>query len=221
MPARPPRFSGRARPWLPNLSSRWPPMFRTGDRSMAYVRARADRLPFRSLSADLILSSFLLEHVHAWRETVREMTRIGRRTFVAFGPNRHFPFEFGHIDAPLAHSVPLPLGASAAWAWGHLRGRGRSYRRLRQNLAEMNYLSSREFYEFCGHSGIKATRLFSGILESWAGRGRGGMRAWMGRRPALVSCLARVVERLGIEPNIYAIVEEESPDRSLLSGRSR
>ena len=194
-----------------DLSPRWPGVFQTGDRSIAYVRARSDRLPFQSSSADLVLSSFLLEHVQAWRETVLEMTRVGRCTFVAFGPNRRYPFEFGHIDAPLAHCLPPRLGAASGWLWGRLRRRGRSYRQLRQILGGMNYVSSHEFYEFCDASQIRAGSLLEPIVRGWAGAGTAGVRGWLRGRPRLIKGLARSLESLGMEPNVYALLARSAP----------
>jgi len=194
-----------------DLNPRWPPMFQCGARRLAYIRADATRLPLRERCADLVISSFLLEHVKDWRTVVDEVARVGKAAFIAFGPNRSFPVEFGHLDAPLAHSLPPALGAAAAYLWGRVSGDRRSYGRYAEILGGMSYISSREYYRFCRSRAIPCRSVFDHILREWATGGSSGMRAFLGRRPGLTGRLARFFHRLHLEPNIYSLIGSSPP----------
>jgi uncharacterized protein YbaR (Trm112 family) len=189
-----------------DIDSKWPPLFRTGDRRLAYVRANATRLPLRSRCADLTISSFLLEHVHQWKAVVLEMRRLSDSNFVAFGPNRAFPYEIGHVNAPLAHTLPLPLGAFVACLWDRLNGNHRSYQRLREILAGMNYITSRTYYSFCRSSGIPLVNIFPDVLQAWAEAGGSGKRAMLAKHPGVLRALARALAMAGLEPNVYSLL---------------
>lgn len=192
-----------------DMDTLWPPLFRTQDRSIAYVRADATRLPLRSGCASLSLSTFLLEHVSAWQEVVRELTRIARAAFVAFGPNPAFPWEFGHVDAPLAHTLPAPAGAFAAVVWDQVSGNRRSYRRLREIIATMHWLSSRRYYAFCRRQGLSCANSFTEIMEAWSGAGDSKLRRFLSRHPALLRALTRTLCAVRMEPNVYSLLRQQ------------
>lgn len=191
-----------------DMDAHWPPLFRTGDRSVVYVRADATRLPLRSRCASLAMSSFLLEHVRAWEEVVREVARAAPVAFVAFGPNPAFPYEFGHIDAPLAHTLPAPAGALAALLWDQVSGNRRSYARLRAIIADMHWVSSRRYYAFCRRQRMATENLFTSMMEAWSRGGGSRLRRSLARRPALVRTLARSLSALHLEPNIYSLIRQ-------------
>jgi SAM-dependent methyltransferase len=190
------------------MDEQWPPLFRTGDRSTVYVRGDATRLPLKSGSASLAMSSFLLEHVGAWQEVVSEIARVSRVAFVAFGPNRAFPYEFGHIDAPLAHTLPAPLGAFAAMTWDQVSGNRRSYGRLREIIREMHWPSSRGYYHYCRERRLPCQDLFPEMMAAWAAAGGSRLRGWLAGRPALVRGVARAFSAVRLEPNIYSLIRQ-------------
>jgi uncharacterized protein YbaR (Trm112 family) len=184
----------------------WPALYRTGDRTLAYVRADATRLPLRNDCASMAISSFLLEHVQEWQSVVREIERITRVAFVAFGPNPAFPYEFGHVDAPLAHTLPAPIGAFAALLWDQVSGNRRTYRRLREIIDDMHWVSSRRYYAFCREQGLDCENLFVPLITAWCTRGGTGWRARLARRPAMIGALARTLSLLRMEPNVYSLL---------------
>lgn len=199
-----------------DLRTDWPPLYRTGDRSLAYVRADARRLPFRSGAFELVISSFLIEHVHEWQRVVREATRLGDFAFIGFGPNRSFPVELGHFDVPLAHCLPPSAGSWAAVGWGALTGNRRSLRNIRRTLTEMNYITSSEYYLFCRSQGMRCRNIFVEMFEAWALEGEKGLRGLLGRNRTLTRALSRFMVSLGAEPNIYSLIhsgpaEEQAP----------
>ena len=186
-----------------DLDPGWAPAYQRGDRRVAYVRGDATRAPFAPQTFDLVICSFLLEHVQEWKDLVLSIHRIGQSAFVAFGPNRLFPFELGHINAPLVQLLPPALGAPTAYAWGVLTGNRRTYRRIVSILREMNYVFSSTYYEFCQRSHISCLNLFPQIMEAWALR-----RGFGGLPPALIQRVvfegARVLSAFGLEPNVYS-----------------
>jgi uncharacterized protein YbaR (Trm112 family)/SAM-dependent methyltransferase len=189
-----------------DLDSEWPPLYRTGARDLVYIRADATRLPLKTRCADLTISSFLLEHVRAWEALVLEIRRVSRFAFLAFGPNRAFPYEFGHVDAVLAHTLPPRLGAGAAYLWDRVSGNRRSYARLRQILGGMNYITSRRYFAFCRARGLEVQNVFVDVLDAWARAGGSGRRARLAKHPALLRFLAGTVAASGLEPNVYSIM---------------
>jgi uncharacterized protein YbaR (Trm112 family) len=197
-----------------DLRTDWPPLYQTGDRSIAYVRADARRLPFRSSAFELVISSFLIEHVHEWQRVVREATRLGTFAFIGFGPNRSFPVELGHFDVPLVHCLPPSAGSLAALGWGTLTGNRRSWRNIRRTLTEMNYISSSEYYVFCRSQGLRCKNIFVEMFEAWALEGKQGMRGLLGRNPGLTRKLSRFLVSLGAEPNIYSLIHSGPAEES-------
>lgn len=190
---------------------RWPPLFQHGDRSIAYVRGDATHLPLRDNSVDLVISSFLLEHVKAWEAVLTGIARTGRVAFVAFGPNRAWPWETGHIGAPLAHCLPPRMGAGAAFLWRRMTGDHRGYRRYREILGEMNYITSHRYYAACRRAGLRTQSAFGDILTAWAGSGTGRVRRAAGRHPSIVHGAATLLQAMGMEPNVYCVIRRDRP----------
>ena len=204
-----------------DLRSDWPPLYRTGDRSIAYVRADARRLPFRSAAFELVISSFLIEHVHEWQRVVREAVRLGAFAFIGFGPNRSFPVEIGHFDVPLAHCLPPSAGSLAALGWGALTGNRRTLRNIRRTLTEMNYITSSEYYLFCRSQGLRCRNIFVEMFDAWAREGEKGLRGLLGRNRALTRGLSRFMVYLGTEPNIYSLIHSAPPEEAAPAVSSR
>ncbi|HEU5182519.1 MAG TPA: class I SAM-dependent methyltransferase [Candidatus Polarisedimenticolia bacterium] len=204
-----------------DLRTDWPPLYQTGDRSIAYVRADARRLPFRSAAFELVISSFLIEHVREWQRVVREATRLGTYAFIGFGPNRTFPVELGHFDVPLVHCLPPSAGSLAALGWGAVTGNRRSLRNIRRTLSEMNYITSSEYYLFCRSQGIRCTNIFVDMFEAWAEEGRKGLRGLLGRNRTMTRGLSRLMVYMGAEPNIYSLIRSGTAEEPLAASSAR
>jgi uncharacterized protein YbaR (Trm112 family) len=193
-----------------NIQILFPKAFKTADRSIAAVRADVQALPFQDRSFELVVSGFMLEHVPDWRAGLRCMMDAGERVFLAFGPNKWFPFEVGHIDAPLAGTLPSPLNAWVAWAWLAAIGRHRPLHRVKAILGEVFHVGSRAFEKEARRLGGKTRNLFPelvGIIIGDQKAPRTGPRKLLKTYPRLGTLAARALTTLGMEPQIYYLVD--------------
>jgi SAM-dependent methyltransferase len=107
------------------------------------ARSSGERLPFATVSFDVVFSHEVLEHVDDDRACVAEMVRVTRPggRIVVFVPNRLYPFETHGVfwrgryrfgNAPLVNWLPTPLRDRLA---PHVRAyTSRSLRRLFDGL---------------------------------------------------------------------------------------
>lgn len=211
------RFAPR-RSVVANLQILFPQAFKTADRGVQAVRADAQALPFADRSFELVASAFMLEHVPDWRAAQDEMLRVGRRIFLAFGPNKHFPFEVGHIDAPLAGTLPSPWDAYAAWAWLAAIGRRRPMHRVRAILGEVYHVSSREHERRARSRGARHENLFPELIATLVDDREAPpttARRLARRLPRLAKGTARALAALRLEPQIYCWLETPGVDVEL------
>jgi hypothetical protein len=193
-----------------NLQILFPLAFKTAERSIDAVRADVQMLPFRDASFALVATAFMLEHVPDWRAGLASMARVGERVFVAFGPNKLFPFEVGHLDAPLAGTLPRPLAAYAAWAWKAGTGDYRTLRRVREIQSEVFHVASPTFRRQARRLGLRVTNLFPALVDTIlrdpdAPRTRA--RRALQAAPRLARWAARGLTAVGMEPQIYCLLE--------------
>jgi uncharacterized protein YbaR (Trm112 family)/SAM-dependent methyltransferase len=203
-------FYRPSRAVVANLQILFPLAFKTAERSIDAVRADVQMLPFRDASFALVASAFMLEHVPDWRAGLASMARVGERVFVAFGPNKLFPFEVGHLDAPLAGTLPRPLAAYAAWAWKAATGDYRTLRRVREIQSEVFHVASPTFRHEGRRLGLRVTNLFPALVETIlrdpdAPRTRA--RRALQSAPLLARWTARGLTAIGMEPQIYCLLE--------------
>lgn len=193
-----------------NIQVVFPRAFQTPDRSIDAVRADVQALPFADDSFDLVASAFMLEHVPDWRAGLENMLRVGKRTFLAFGPNKWFPVEVGHIDAPLAGTLPAPLDAWVAWAWLRATGKPRPMHRIREILGEVFHVGAKAFERHARRLGGRPENLFPEIVDVIVADQRApktGPRKLLKRHPRLATTAARVLAAVGMEPQIYYWIE--------------
>ncbi|MEM1205943.1 MAG: methyltransferase domain-containing protein [Acidobacteriota bacterium] len=193
-----------------NIQVMFPMAFKTAERDITAVRADVQALPFAPDAFELVASAFMLEHVPDWRAGLRSMLSVGERVLLAFGPNKHFPFEVGHIDAPLAGTLPKPAAAYVAWAWLAATGKRRPLHRIRDILGEVFHVSSRAFEKECRRLGAVPTNLFPEMVQVIIGDDaapRTGARRWLKRYPWAASAAARTLTALRMEPQIYYLID--------------
>lgn len=193
-----------------NIQILFPKAFKTADRSIQAVRADVQVLPFKPKSFELVASGFMLEHVPDWKAGLRCMMDAGERVFLAFGPNKWFPFEVGHINAPLAGTLPKPLAAYVAWLWLAALGRRRPMHRIRDILGEVFHVGSGAFRREVVRLGGKPRNLFPEIIRIIIhdrNAPQTGPRKVLKRFPRLSDLAARTLTALGMEPQIYYLID--------------
>ena len=192
-----------------NLQILFPMAFKTPGREIDAVRADVQMLPFKDASFELLATAFTLEHVPDWRAGLKNMVRVSEKAFIAFGPNSRFPFEVGHLDAPLAGTLPKPLAAYAAWLFKALTGKRRSLKRLREILSEVFHVASPTFAKECKRLGRHPANLFpdlvEGILQDPDAPATGPRKA-LKRHPGLARAAAKTLTALGMEPQMYYLL---------------
>lgn len=188
--------------------------FKTADRGLCLVRADAQNLPFPDRAFDLVVSAFLLEHVPDWRRAASEMMRVGTACFIAFGPNRWFPYEIGHIDAPLAGTLPKPLAKYVAFAWLWLTRQGRTLKRIEESLAEVTFISSISFRRHCRRESRSPVNLLPRLVEAVV-RDRQApptaMRRLVRGLGAVAPLFAGALAGAGLEPQMYYFIPPPAP----------
>ena len=181
--------------------------YKTPRREICPIRADACNLPLSDDSFDLLISAFCLEHIPDWKTAVREMTRVGKECFLAFGPNRWFPYEIGHLDAPLAGTLPKGIAKYVAYAWLNLIGDRRTLKRIDEILSDVTYISSRAFVRACRTLEQRPLNLFPGLIKELLSnssvpskaRAKIILRKW----PRASLFFADLLTRLGLEPQMY------------------
>ena len=193
-----------------NIQILFPKAFKTPNRRIAAVRADVQALPFKSRSFELVASGFMLEHVPDWKAGLRCMMDSGEKVFLAFGPNKWFPFEVGHINAPLAGTLPKPIAAYVAWLWLAAVGRRRPMHRIRAILGEVFHVGSRAFRREAERLGGVTRNLFPEIIDIIvrdANAPPTGPRKVLKTFPRLAGFSARLLTALGMEPQIYYLID--------------
>ena len=205
-----------------NIQILFPKAFKTPARDIAAVRADVQALPFKSHSFELVASGFMLEHVPDWKAGLRCMMDAGEKVFLAFGPNKWFPFEVGHINAPLAGTLPKPIAAYVAWLWLAAVGRRRPMHRIRAILGEVFHVGSRAFRREAERLGGVTRNLFPEIIEiivSDQNAPPTGPRKVLQAFPRLAGFSARCLAAVGMEPQIYYLIDSSlDPTRASVEG---
>jgi uncharacterized protein YbaR (Trm112 family) len=171
------------------------------------IRADASRMPLGDGCMDFIFSSATLEHIEKWESAVGEMVRIGSQGLLCYNPNAGFPYDFGHLDAPLVTWLPKHLAARAAFFFHCLRGTGRTLDSLRDELAVTFYIHRRAVVrelEICGAEVANAFGEFvkQTLQESYHISG-GRILAFLKHHPKLLAVFTKALVLTGSEPNVY------------------
>lgn len=203
------RLSGEFQPRLAvvaDLAIEHADAFKSPDRAIDLVRANAECLPFKPQSFDLVVSAFLLEHVPHWKKGLASMTEVGNELLIAYGPNSWFPFELGHLNSPLAGTLPKPLAKYVAYAWLNALGDQRSLESIERIIDGMSYFSSRAFRRHCRYLGLEAVNVFTRLVDEVvndAPADAKGLQKVIRSFPGLTRALAEILEATGFEPQVY------------------
>jgi uncharacterized protein YbaR (Trm112 family) len=179
------------------------------------VRADGTRLPLADQAIDLLVTTAALEHIADWRGALREMARTSRQTLLCYGPNGSFPYDFGHLDAPLVTWLPPGAGARVARLYHALRRTGRTLESIRQERAVTFYIPRRAAVRELRRQGMQVTNVFGEFLrhtvrESYHLRAA-GLKRLLARHGRLRGLFARSLCLLGMEPNVYLFFSARRP----------
>jgi uncharacterized protein YbaR (Trm112 family) len=179
------------------------------------VRADAIRLPLADRSIDLLVTTAALEHIPDWRRAVGEMARAARQTLLCYGPNGGFPFDFGHLDAPLVTWLPPRAGVGVARLFHGLRRTGRTAESIRRERAVTFYIPRSAVVRELRRRGMIVTNVFDEFLresvqEDYHLRAA-GLKRFLARHDRLRALFAGSLRRLGMEPNVYLFFSPREP----------
>jgi SAM-dependent methyltransferase len=203
-------FRRRYQPRTPLLVDLDPEMVeiaRLRDPDTEVVRGDALRLPLPDGGIDFLVSTATLEHIPDWRKTLDEMARVACCGLISYGPNAIFPYDFGHLDAPLVTWLPDGPGAHAAHCWHRLRRTGRTMESIRNELNQTFYIPRTAVVRQLKSQGLEVDNVFAEFLrhsvrESYHMRA-GGLKRLLARQSWLRELFARFFLVLGAEPNVY------------------
>lgn len=144
----------------------WAQVAKIKDPRINVVVADATRLPFKDNSFDLIASAYLLEHVVQWEKTIDETKRVGQQSFFIFGPNKRFPWDYGHFrNAPLITYFSPKIGKYIAYLIAKWKGFDDSLTECETELRNMNYLTPKKFENCLRSKNLSYQDIFNQFVE--------------------------------------------------------
>ena len=144
----------------------WAKVAKMKDPRINVVAADATCLPFQDDSFDLVASAYLLEHVVDWQKTIDETGRVAKQNFFIFGPNKRFPWDYGHFrNAPLVTYLLPAWGKYIAYAVAKWKGFDDSLAECETELKNMNYLTPKKFENYLNDKNFKYTDLFNQFIK--------------------------------------------------------
>jgi len=219
-----PAFSRHLRPrhaFLVDLDPDWAEVAQIRDPEAAVIRADALHLPFPDGALDLLLTADMLERLPKWKGALREFVRVSHEGLVTYGPNRRFPVDFTHLDAPLVTWLPAGPAVGLAWLHHRLRHTGRTLASLREELKGLSYIPRTRAAGELGRLGCMVTNVFRDysahtLRRTGGSRGTGLLR----RLPWLHGFGTRLLVLLAAEPRVYLYYRRAEETRSLCARRA-
>ena len=183
------------------------------------IRADAHALPFPDGAFDLVISSMVLEHLADWRRGALEMARVGRQSYISYSPNGAFPYDHGHVDAPVHAWMPRPVAVRVAYWFNRLRRTKRTLEAIRTVLGGLNLVPRRRLTRLLRRNGFASSPLFERLVRFSVREERPWkpMRAkrLLSRHPWVASWIARALVLLGAEPVVSLYIKtNRSPARA-------
>jgi len=129
------------------------------------VRADAHALPFADGTFDLVSCAMLLEHLADWRRGLLEMARVARQGYISYSPNGAFPYDHGHLGAPVHAWMPRSLAVSVAYLFNRLRRTGRTRESVQKILETLNLVPRRRLTRFLRRHGVSSWPLFERLMH--------------------------------------------------------
>lgn len=192
---------------LVDLDPEWVEMAHLRDPETEVVRGDATCLPVRSGGFDLLFSSAMLEHIGAWKKAVSEMVRVAGEGLLCYNPNAGFPYDAGHLDAPLVTWLPKRQAAHVAYLSHRLRRTGRTLESIRGDLEATHYHRRSAVVRELRAQNVEVVNAFGEFLkqtldESYHRHGAGALQI-LRQSPLLRGAITRAFLWTDSEPNVY------------------
>jgi uncharacterized protein YbaR (Trm112 family)/ubiquinone/menaquinone biosynthesis C-methylase UbiE len=196
---------------LIDLDAAWTEVALLRDPNTEVVRADATQLPIKDGACDLMISTSTLEHISDWRSVIKEMVRISTRGFLSYGPNGFFPYDIGHLDAPLVTFLPKKYAALCAHLWHILMRTGRSLDSIKEELNSISYIPRPVVTRELSKNGAKVKNVFGEFLYHSVNSDyhyyAEGLKVFLKRHQSVLKVLSKTMVCLAMEPMVYLVYE--------------
>jgi len=188
------------------------------------MRADAHALPFRDGAFDLLISAMVLEHLSDWRRGALEMARVCRQGYITYSPNGAFPYDHGHVDAPVHAWMPRGVAVQVAYWFNRLRRTERTLDVIRSILADLNLVPRRKLARFLQRNGFATRTLFERLVHLSIHEER-PVKAVRAKRllalcPRAASYVARALVLAGAEPVVSLYIRPNGSPARRPSGQA-
>lgn len=193
---------------LLDLDDRFTLITQLRDETINFIRGDATDMPFKRKVFDLTISNGCLEHVQDWPAMLAEIKRTGIETYLSYIPNGSFPWEIGHLSAPLVTVLPKPLARQICHGWHKLLNNKQYTYELIDHLLNTTYfVPSRRFAKECKKLQIDATNMFSSYaieaLKAVYHHTYGKYVRFLGNHPFVLRLFTGIAMSLHIEPIVH------------------
>ena len=170
------------------------------------IRGDAANMPLKDQSADLLITTATLEHIKDWKNVIKELARVSKNALVAYGPNKWFPYDLGHIDAPFVTFLPKGTALPIAYVFHEFRKTGRSYDSIKKELNSTYYISRHQVVKILEKYGdvknVFSEFIYHSIRSDYHYIG-GEFKNFLKLHPIISHFFSNLLTLLGIEPSVY------------------
>lgn len=182
------------------------------------IRGNATTLPLKRDSVDLLITTCVLEHIPLWTNALTEILRVSKQALIAWGPNKWFPYDLGHIDAPLVTTLPKKIVAPLAYLFHFFTRTGRSYHSIKEELDCTFYISRQRVEKILRTHGrvynVFERFMYYSVHADYHYIG-GNIKKFLKKRPKLLKAICNLLIVLGIEPMCYLVFVKQGIGHSL------
>jgi hypothetical protein len=146
--------------------------------------------------------------VERWPELLSEIKRTGTETYLSYIPNGAFPWEIGHLSAPLVTWLPKRMARHVCYFWHKILGNKQYTYELIDHLLNITYfVPSRRVKNACKRLGIEATNMFTSyVIEASKATYHhtyGKYVQFLGRHAWLLKLFTGILTSLNMEPIVH------------------
>ncbi|MBN2093468.1 methyltransferase domain-containing protein [candidate division KSB1 bacterium] len=199
---------------LLDMDDRFTPIAKLRNDHIDVIRGDGTNMPFKNKSIDLTISNGCMEHVPAWQKMLAEIKRVGTETYLSYTPNGSFPWEIGHLRAPLVPIVPKPIARKVCYYWHRLlNNKHYDYNLIDHILSMTFFVPSRKFQKEIKKLGMQyQNMLYQYALEAMKASYHfhyGKYVKILGRFPFILKSVIKTVTLLHLEPVVHYYLYHE------------